>query len=88
MGKIEKAKADDLGAKVSGSARTGHKIELAQESALCRIFGTSDEMQANALLSHCLKPLLVCPEAIEDPAARMARAAELLDSVAAAVCRE
>ncbi|SMD13090.1 hypothetical protein SAMN06295998_1471, partial [Primorskyibacter flagellatus] len=45
MGKIEKAKTDDLGVKVSGSARTGHKIELAQESALCRIFGTSDEMQ-------------------------------------------
>ena len=31
MGKIEKAKADDLGVKVSGSARTGHKIELAQD---------------------------------------------------------
>jgi hypothetical protein len=57
MGKIEKAKADDLGVKVSGSARTGHKIELAQKSALCRIFGTSDEIQANSLLSHCLKPL-------------------------------
>lgn len=57
MGKIEKAKTDDLGVKVSGSARTGHKVELAQESALCRIFGTSDEMQANALLSHCLKSL-------------------------------
>jgi len=57
MGKIEKAKTDDLGVKVSGSVRTGHKIEVAQESALCRIFGTSDEMQANALLSQCLKPL-------------------------------
>lgn len=57
MGKIEKAKTDDLGVKVSGSARTGHKIELAQKDAVCRIFGTSDATQANALLSHCLKPL-------------------------------
>lgn len=57
MSKIEKAKADDLGVKVSGSVRTGHKVELAQESAICQIFGTSDEKQANALLSHCLKPL-------------------------------
>lgn len=57
MGKIEKAKTNDLGVKVSGSARTGHKIELARESAVCQIFGTSDEMQANALLNHCLKPL-------------------------------
>jgi hypothetical protein len=57
MGKIEKAKTDDIGVKVSGSARTGHKIELGRESALCQIFGTSDEKQASALLSHCLKPL-------------------------------
>lgn len=57
MGKIEKAKSDDLGVKVKGSARAGLKIELARENALCRIFGTSDEMQAKALLSHCLKPL-------------------------------
>jgi len=57
MGKIEKAKTDDLGVKVSGSARTGHKIKLTQENALCQIFGTSDETQANALLSQCLKPL-------------------------------
>lgn len=57
MGKIEKAKTDDLGVKVRGSARTGHKIEMAHENALCRIFGTSDTMQANTLLSHCLKSL-------------------------------
>lgn len=57
MRKVEKAKTDGLGVKVSGSARTGHTIELTQEGALCRIFGTSDQMQANALLSHCLKQL-------------------------------
>jgi hypothetical protein len=57
MSEIEKAKTDDLGVKVSGSAKTGHKLELSRENAICQIFGTSDEMQANALLSHCLKPL-------------------------------
>ena len=68
MSKIEKAKTDDLGVKIGGSARTGHKVELAQESALCRIFGTSDEMQANALLSHCLKPLKADEASDEHPA--------------------
>ena len=29
MDKIEKAKTDDLGVKISGSAKTGHKIALA-----------------------------------------------------------
>jgi len=68
MGKIEKAKADDLGVTVGGSARTGHKIKLAQESALCRIFGTSNEIQANAFLSHCLKALKADEASDEHPA--------------------
>lgn len=68
MGKVEKAKADDLGVKVSGSARTGHKLELQHERALCKIFGTSDEVQANALLSHCLKPLRADEARDENPA--------------------
>lgn len=68
MGKIEKTRADDLGVKVSGSARTGHKIELTLEHALCRIFGTSDEAQAKALLSHCLKPLRADEASDENPA--------------------
>lgn len=59
MGKIEKAKADDLGVTVGGSARDGHRLKLSREDAICRIFGTSDEAQANALLSHCLKSLKV-----------------------------
>ena len=67
MGKIEKAKTNDLGVKVSGSAQIGHKIELAQESALCRIFGTSDEMQVNALLSHCFKHLKADEASDEHP---------------------
>lgn len=67
MDKIEKAKTDDLGVKISGSARTGHKATLTSESALCRIFGTSDEVQANAFLSHCLKPLKADEASDEHP---------------------
>ena len=68
MEKIEKAKSNDLGVKVSGSAKTGHKIALAQESAICRIFGTSDEVQANALLGHCLKALKADEASDDHPA--------------------
>lgn len=68
MGKIEKAKTDDLGVKVSGSAEKGHKVKLAHDRALCQIFGTSDEQQANALLSHCLKPLKADEASDEHPA--------------------
>lgn len=68
MSKLEKVKADDLGVKVSGSARTGHKIKIAQENAICRIFGTSDEVQATALLSHCLKSLRAEEASDEQPA--------------------
>lgn len=57
MGKIEKAKTDDLGMKVSGSNETGHTITLTREHALNKIFGTTDAAQASALLSHCLKHL-------------------------------
>jgi hypothetical protein len=57
VGSIEKAKANDLGVKVGGSARKGHDIHLARPSALCEIFGTEDAAQANAFLSHCLKAL-------------------------------
>ena len=67
MGKIEKAKTDDLGVKVSGSAKTGHTVELADAGAVCRIFGTSDKMQASALLSHCLKSLNAYESSDERP---------------------
>lgn len=67
MGKIETAKTDDLGVTVSGSAKTGHKLELSRENAICQIFGTSDEMLANALLSHCLKHLKADEASDEHP---------------------
>ena len=57
MGKIEKAGADDLGVKVGGSAEAGHEVEMATETALCRIFGTSDPKLADAFFYQCLKPL-------------------------------
>ena len=57
MSKIDKSKADDLGVKVSGSPTKGHNIQLSRDDTLARIFGTGEPMQAEALLSHCLKPL-------------------------------
>ena len=57
MSAIEKAKPPSLGVKLGGSARKGHDITLTREDALSKIFGTDDEGQANAFLSHCLKVL-------------------------------
>ncbi|KAA0921018.1 hypothetical protein FLO80_02270 [Aquicoccus porphyridii] len=57
MAKVEEAEADQLGVKLSGSPQRGQKVELAWKNALGKIFGTSDDMQAEVLLSHCLKPL-------------------------------
>jgi hypothetical protein len=68
MGKIEKTKTDDLGVKLKGSSRTGHKIELARESALCEIFSTTDCTQANLLTSHCLVALRADEASDENPA--------------------
>ena len=65
MGTIEKAKTDDLGVNVRGSARTGHTVEMTRANALCQIFGTNDNKQADALLSHCMK-VLQAEEASED----------------------
>ena len=67
MEKIEKTKADDLGVKISGSAKTGHTVTLSRQSGVCQIFGTSDETQANALLSHCLKALKADEASDEHP---------------------
>lgn len=64
---IEKPETDDLGVKLTGSAQTGHKVDLAQENALCKIFGTSDDMQAEVLLSHCLKVLKANEASDEHP---------------------
>ncbi|MDB5243568.1 MAG: hypothetical protein JWP57_4193 [Spirosoma sp.] len=67
MNKIEKAKPDDLSVKFSGSAKKGHKVELTHANVFCQIFGTSDEMQANALLSQCLKVLKADEASDEHP---------------------
>jgi len=56
MAKIEKAKGD-LGVKLSGSARQGHKVTIAYEDSLRKIFATKHPEQAQALLTHCLKVL-------------------------------
>jgi len=57
MAAIEKAEADELGVKISGTPQSGQTVEMARAGALCKIFGTSDGMQAEALLGHCLKAL-------------------------------
>ncbi|ARE81883.1 hypothetical protein ROSMUCSMR3_00378 [Roseovarius mucosus] len=57
MAEIAQAEANDLGVKLSGSASTGHKVEVTLENAFCRIFGTPDPKQAEALLGQCLKAL-------------------------------
>jgi hypothetical protein len=57
MGQIQETSADDLGVSLGGSARQGHTITLANDDALCRIFGTADKQQASAMLGHCLKVL-------------------------------
>ena len=57
MGKIEKAKANGLGVKISGSPKTGQNLTLGHDEALQKIFGTKHPELANALFSHCLKVL-------------------------------
>lgn len=57
MAQIEKTKPDDLGVRVTTSAQTDQKVVVADEKAVCRIFGTDDEKQAQALLTHCAKAL-------------------------------
>lgn len=47
----------DLGLRLEGSAEDGHQIVMSVEDAVKDIFATDCELQANALLSHCLKAL-------------------------------
>lgn len=57
MGKIKNAEKSDHGVKIRGSSETGQQVGLDEANALCRIFGTTNKAQADALLSHCLKVL-------------------------------
>jgi hypothetical protein len=57
MGMIKMTKAGYIGVTLGGSARQGHKITLASEDALAKIFGTPDTDQARSFLQHCLKVL-------------------------------
>lgn len=68
MSGIDKIEDDDLGVTVSGSARTGHNLRLSRAKAICQIFNTRDEKQADALLSQCLKPLREDEASDEHPA--------------------
>lgn len=55
MAQIKRAKPDDLGVTVSASPQKDQKVVIADAKAVCRIFGTNDEKQAQALLTHCAK---------------------------------
>ncbi len=70
MGKIEKAKANDLGTRgvrVRGSRKIGFSVDLASEDTLKELFATDDGDQANALLSHSLKALRADEATDEQP---------------------
>ncbi|UAB89709.1 hypothetical protein I5192_03225 [Ruegeria sp. SCSIO 43209] len=43
--------------KLKGSASEGHEVVMSREDSLRKIFCTDDNIQAEALLSHCLKVL-------------------------------
>jgi hypothetical protein len=57
MTEIDKKATTSIKMTVGGSAKTGHNIQLEQESAIRDVFGTDDDQLANSLLGHCLKPL-------------------------------
>ena len=57
MTQIDKKATTGIKMSIGGSAKTGHSIQLQQESAIRDVFGTDDDQLANGLLSHCLKPL-------------------------------
>lgn len=67
MGAID-TRPDGLGVKISGSARTGHQVELTDRDALARIFGTDDD-QAGDLLRHSLRALMPDEATDEHPGA-------------------
>ena len=75
MGKIEKAKTDDLGVKVSGSARTGHKIELAKESYREVLRHDPEDWAARYNLERAQR-LVADPEEVDDEPPEARRSAE------------
>lgn len=54
---VKNSKPQHPGVKIKGSAKEGLVVELAHEKALTEIFGTDEQEQAAALVSHCLKVL-------------------------------
>jgi hypothetical protein len=46
-----------LGVKFEGSPEEGHQVVMSRENALKDIFATDCDLQANSLLTHCLKAL-------------------------------
>jgi len=47
----------ELGVRFEGTAKTGHTIAVSRNGAVADVFNASDNDQASAFLSHCLKVL-------------------------------
>lgn len=54
--KTEPSKSNS-GVEVTGSPEKGQTVSMKNESALCKIFNTHDQAQAEAFLMHCFKAL-------------------------------
>ena len=50
---------------MNGSSEKGHEVKLSRAGALSAVFGTGEQEQVTAFLSHCLK-VLKPDEASED----------------------
>jgi hypothetical protein len=47
----------ELGVRLSGTPNSGQRVEVGQDDALHKIFGTKHPEMASALMQHCLKVL-------------------------------
>ncbi len=68
MNDVSRTNPADLGVRLKGSAKSGHVVELDRDGVLSAIFGTDEQEQVKALLSHCLKVLKADEASDEFPA--------------------
>jgi hypothetical protein len=65
MGNEPTKTTSDVGVKVSGTPKSGQRLEVGHEDALQSIFGTKHPEMATALMQHCFK-VLKANEASDD----------------------
>lgn len=68
MNEIEKPNEGAAKVSIQGNQEDGQTVSLGSEDALCKLFHTNDDMQANALLAQCLKSLRSTEASDEHPA--------------------